>query len=396
MKTVHTSLAPRMKVAIIGQGCAGLASAYHLLQLHRKNDATVHIDMFDAFGIGSGATGVAAGLLHPFGVSGKLLWQGLPAYKKAAELVEESQSNAQDVFYHTKGLFRPARNDKQRRQFAENIGWNPREDLLHAHCLPFKKDTQDDTFREEGRISGFYIPHGIVINTKKYLEAVWNLCLRQAQESGSIVATHRKTITALEDLHDAYDAIIVATGAAIDEIEELRNILKLDLCQGYTVEISQNEGCHGSTKSLEHPQSILGNPYIAFHGHNRAIVGATQTHGISSLDAFNICKTGLNDTSEEAYQAASGLLTNARAVISDLDHWDIATVRSGVRALPTRTHQGSIPYAGKFRDNCWILAGLGARGLVYHAWLGMITASSIFFENDIISVEYPELTRWKE
>lgn len=368
-------------VAVVGAGVAGLASAYHLLNIYHKNDQTVHIDMFDAFGIGSGATGVAAGLLHPFGVSGKLLWQGRAAYAAAEELVQESQRVNPEIFARSMGIFRPAKNDKQRRQFAKHIGWTPSEELLYAHCI--SSSSSDD-------VSGFYIPEGIILDTKAYLNATWNLCAVQAREFGSDIQMYEKTITTLKDLEE-YDTVILATGAAINEIEELQGVLELDLCQGYTVEIHHNTS---EDPGLQE-RSILGNPYIAFQGPSRAIIGATQKHGISSAEAFRICATSENDTSEEALQAASTLMDNARAIMPELEDWKIAAVRSGVRGMPTRTPQGSIPYAGKVHDTCWLVAGLGARGLVYHAWLGKLTASCIFNGIDIISTEFPELVRWK-
>lgn len=380
--------APHMKVAILGQGCAGLASAYHLLQIHHGNKKTIHIDMYDAFGIGSGATGVAAGLIHPFGVSGKLLWQGFPAYTEAAKLVHEAQQDSQEVFSRSMGFFRPAAHEKQRRQFVKNIGWNPTRDLLDAYCV-----SSPAGGRLEENVSGFFIPNGLVIDTKLYLQAVWNLCKRHALEYGSVLDMHTRAITRLQDLEEhGYNAVIVATGAAIGEIEELKDVVQLDLCQGYTVEICSS-GTHEESRHCQ--QSILGNPYIAFQGSSRAIIGATQTHGISSSEAFRICETSSNDTSEEALHAASTLMQNARSILAELNDWNVTAVRSGVRGLPTRTHQGSIPYAGRVHDGCWILAGLGARGLVYHAWLARLTAISVFQGNDIISTEYPELARWK-
>ncbi len=68
--------------------------------------------------------------------------------------------------------------------------------------------------------------------------------------------------------------------------------------------------------------------------------------------------------------------------------------------MPTRTHQGSIPYAGRLPEdvqkNCWIIAGLGARGLVYHALLGELTSAAVLAnaDNETAFAEYAELTRW--
>lgn len=49
-----------MNIAIIGAGFSGLALAYFLLQ------SSAHVTLFDAVGIGGGASGIATGLLHPY------------------------------------------------------------------------------------------------------------------------------------------------------------------------------------------------------------------------------------------------------------------------------------------------------------------------------------------
>ena len=70
-------------------------------------------------------------------------------------------------------------------------------------------------------------------------------------------------------------------------------------------------------------------------------------------------------------------------------------VRSGVRALPPRTKEGALPLAGRLRTDrpWWVVAGLGARGLVYHAWLGKLVAAAILAEDDQLLPA--ELRRWQ-
>ena len=50
-----------MKIAIIGAGLSGLSVAWHL-SLHRQ----CAITLFDPQGIAGGASGIAAGLMHPY------------------------------------------------------------------------------------------------------------------------------------------------------------------------------------------------------------------------------------------------------------------------------------------------------------------------------------------
>ncbi len=43
---------------------------------------------------------------------------------------------------------------------------------------------------------------------------------------------------------------------------------------------------------------------------------------------------------------------------------------------------------------CWIVGGLGARGLVYHAWVGQLLAAAILQGSD--EQLPPELRRWQQ
>ena len=309
------------------------------------------------------------------------------ALRARARVSENADVDA--PFWRTTGLFRPAATDKQRRQFEKNIGWDPREDLIGVRC------TRNP--------DGFYIPEGIVMDTKRYLEALWSRCVSLTGEtaSGSTIALHQTRVNSLQDLR-GYDATVIAAGAAVQSIAELRGAAfagTLDLCQGYTVELVKEaeEGGEHQTHN-----SMLGQPYVAFQNKYKAVIGATQRHGVTFHEAFQILEHSLDDTSPEADAASDSLVRAARELVPALaDGWRVARVRSGVRAIPSRTHLGSIPYAGRLMgewDNCWIIAGLGARGLVYHALLGELTAGAVLggLGNDEAFEGYRELLRWMD
>ena len=76
--------------------------------------------------------------------------------------------------------------------------------------------------------------------------------------------------------------------------------------------------------------------------------------------------------------------------------WRVAGVRTGVRALPPRDQHGSVPLAGRVGDehNLWVVGGLGARGLVYHAWLGSLMARAVLSGDEAVLPE--QLRRWQK
>ena len=57
-------------------------------------------------------------------------------------------------------------------------------------------------------------------------------------------------------------------------------------------------------------------------------------------------------------------------------------IKWGVRALPPRTQLGALPLVGQVTESeraarTWVFAGLGARGLVYHALLAEELAHAV-------------------
>ena len=65
-----------------------------------------------------------------------------------------------------------------------------------------------------------------------------------------------------------------------------------------------------------------------------------------------------------------------------------------MRALPPKSEEGRLPICGKVDDKTWFLLGLGARGLLYHAYLAKDLAKAIVTNQEQILP--PEVLRWKE
>lgn len=72
-----------------------------------------------------------------------------------------------------------------------------------------------------------------------------------------------------------------------------------------------------------------------------------------------------------------------------------------MRALPPRTPHGSVPMVGRIKapdhtqqlPHTWVVGGLGARGLVYHGWLGAWVARAVIAGDE--GVLPPELLAWR-
>jgi hypothetical protein len=128
--------------------------------------------------------------------------------------------------------------------------------------------------------------------------------------------------------------------------------------------------------------SLLGSPYLASQGGQLLVVGATKQHDWTAQQALqelgrvispSILQQQCNSNKVEEQQdageaegkqpaaaaaaeaaevaaaaAAAELLVGAAAAWPAVSGWQIGSIRSGVRALPPRTQQGSVPLAGRW------------------------------------------------
>lgn len=133
--------------------------------------------------------------------------------------------------------------------------------------------------------------------------------------------------------------------------------------------------------------SILGSPYLASQGGQALVVGATKSYGWTAQQAFEELGRKVNphllhqqqqpeavhgdyhltgsvlllqqqqwqqlqqqqQPSQEAAEvsaAAAELLTGAAAVWPAILNWRVGGIRTGVRAIPPRTQQGTVPILG--------------------------------------------------
>jgi len=405
--------------AIVGAGFAGVALAWHLLS-RSSPDAPIHIDLYDSFGLGAGGSGAAAGLLHPYTPRGKVLWRGVEAFQDALRLVGAAEAavdaSTTPPFVWRHGLLRPARSAKQASDFKKHVPQDAAAaEVAGGRCIdPTEMESLVPGLQPNGLLdsgdrdsggslctsAGLLASQGLVVRPTAYLAALWQACTQMQQASqAKLIVQAVGSLDQLQAENGPYDAICVATGAAIDSIQQTQGLFSLDLCQGYTLDMQR--GNQGATFPHSAP-SLLGSPYIAMHGASRAVVGATQRHGASPGEAYaSLGPGGIVPPSSSAWTEAEHVLKPAAAHLwRPLEDWEVIGVKSGVRAIPTRTQHGSVPYAGRLPEgvtggeNWWLVCGLGARGLVYHAWLGRLVAAAIVEGSE--SGLPKEVLRWKK
>eukprot|EP00898_Chlorokybus_atmophyticus_P003870 jgi/Chlat1/4484/Chrsp29S04423 len=393
--STQISPAPPKRFAVIGAGFAGIAIAYHLLQ-HARTGVPVAVDLYDAVGIAGGASGVAGGLLHPYSPKGKLLWYGGEGFRAAKRLVaaaEEASIDQQQLAWRC-GILRPALNAKQALDFKKNAS-------AGARCL-----SGDEAVNLVLGLApppgnaALHIPEGIVLDPSRYLKGLWEACRIEAKRGppGSDARLRLESVSNLAALQcQGYTAIVVAAGAAAQQIAEVQALqLPLSFCRGRVLRLmapEQNEGEASNGCFPEDAPSIVGSTWIAAHGPYSMTVGATKEWGEAD--------TNPQVPEEEARAVSEQLLSKASDIFSPVSRWQLQQVNSGVRAMLPRTDLGSLPLARmlprrehEHGADAWVAVGLGARGLVHHAWLGEVVAAAVLARDEsLLPVELrrPEL-----
>jgi hypothetical protein len=300
--------------------------------------------------------------------------------------------------------------------------------------------------------AALHIPGGVTLHPQRYMAALWRACQRRAAQlpPGSYARLRLGRVASLAELERSrgrHDAVVLAAGAAVGSVAEVGPAsLGLDLCQGHSLELAaaaeeeEEAGEGGGGGGGGYPRgapSVLGPAYLASQGGEVLVVGATQRHGLSAAQAAAECGRAVADAAE-ARAAAAALLPAAAELWPAAARLPVLRVRwaarrapcaaagapllcagsgclplsmpaatplsarrSGVRALPPRSQLGSVPLAGRLppwlgnREGrpWWLLVGLGARGLVYHGWLGRQLAAAVLAGDE--GALDPELRRWQ-
>jgi glycine/D-amino acid oxidase-like deaminating enzyme len=316
-----------MKIAIIGAGFLGLAVAETLSHLQGHS-----IHVFDKKGPGGGASGIAAGLLHPFvGKKSTLNWNGFAAYQEAVKLLEVATiSLGQEVAKKT-GIFRPACTEEQRELFLK-------ASQTHPECI-FQTVSHPDLLD----LPGIFIPLGIQVNCPLYLEGLAKVC------SDKGVTFTIAEITSVQELTE-FDLTIFTLGSEFNTISDLE-YPPIHIVKGQLLELSYDGVL---------PCAISSQSYIAQVTQGVIVAGATYEHS---------WKTPLADLGS-CEEEIRGKVKQFSPTLAALP---LKSCKAGFRA-GARDRKPFIKQTG---PTTWCLGGLGSKGLLYHAWLAKLFASEV-------------------
>lgn len=318
-----------MRIAIIGAGFAGLSTAWYLLQ----QQSSVEVVVFDAKGIGGGASGIAAGLLHPYvGVEGRRSLFATEALQEAVALLALVQSQ-QEIPISTPGIMRQSTGEKQQALF-----------LSHGSIY------KDIELLEGNR---FWIHSGQTVDCPVYLSLLWK---RIEAHGGRLV---KQQIQDLKELND-FDQIIVAAGGGVPHILGL-DPLPISILKGQVLV------CEAPSSVTLPRSSLISKGYLAFlKGTRVCYVGSTYERSqVDEIPDPLFAKPDLFGKIEKFFPPVRSLVVlECKAALR--------TIRKG-HYFPILAKQG---------DRVWILTAMGSRGLLYHALLGKVLARAVI-HNDV-------------
>lgn len=321
-----------MKIAIIGGGFCGLALSWHLYEISSKLKKSIQLTLFDSHGIGSGASGIAAGLLHPFGgAHSKLNRMGREGMEATIELLAVASKSLGRPVATDKNILRLALTDEQKLDFANCAARFPDEVewLNEEQC--------HQLYPHLSQAPGIWIRGAQAIDSKLYLQGLWQAC--QEREA----TFQKKTIHSLNDLSD-FDEVVITTGAHFATFQETTKY-PLTIVKGQVLELMWPNDLPPIPFALNSHAYLIMN-----EKENTCLVGAT----------FERDYTTLAPDSEVAIRE---IMPKVTALIPALEDATILNCYAGVRAV-TPNH---LPLYDQMRKGLWILTGMGSKGLLYHA-----------------------------
>lgn len=321
-----------MRIAIIGAGFSGLSVAWHLLEQSKS----CRVVLFDPKGIGGGASGMAAGLLHPYvGEEGRrslLASEGLQATR---ELIAVAEKNLGRRIADRKGVIRLSMNEELTMQ-------------MHSHS------SQHGDVRHLGG-QRFLIELGMTVDCPGYLEGLWKGI---AERGGELILRKVGELSSME----GFDQTIVAAGSGVLRFPGIA----LPGCRETKGQVLV---CRASGAVELPDRSLIGRGYVALSSMpGVCYVGSTYERGEES-------------ESPNKERAREILFPKIRQFFPAVDQLEIMDCRASMRV----TRMGHyFPIATKIREGLYVLTAMGSRGLLYHAFLGRRVAEAVL-GGDVLS-----------
>lgn len=330
----------KRKIAVVGAGFAGLAVCWHLLQY-----PAIEVTLFDPAGIGGGASGVSTGLLHPF--PGRLAlrsWLSTQGMQASLELINSAEKALNHSVALRTGIFRIAVQPIQKKAFFQRAQEDPEALWI---------ENVQDKICGAIQAPGLWIPSGITVFSKLYLEGLWASCVVKG------ASFKKERIESLGQLSD-FDQSILAVGDKSMQFSE---------CSQFDIQLVKGQTLICQTQKTV-PSSLIGIGHMtATEYPNVCQIGSTYEHGYDNADPHP--------------EVANELLGKIALFYPEAATYEVMQIKAGIRIAPKTGYR---PLAVKIASTSWALTGLGSRGLLYHALFAKKMAEAVVFNSNSLSV----------
>lgn len=308
-----------MRIAIIGAGFAGLSIAWHF---HCAGISA--ITLFDKVGVGGGSSGMAAGLLHPYGgTRARLNPLGLEGMSATRKLLDVASKYFKAPVFIKSGLYRIPVHEEQFKEFR-----------ISAELYGFE-------WQKYMGQEALFIPDAITVDCPLYLNGLWSAC----REAGSQLKIQE--VASIEPITAQYDIAIIAAGA---------DSLLLDP----SLPLKKLKGQILVLPKLADIQTPFTTQAYVIPQEDTLIVGATFERVFTHEDP-------------DPGFTAKTLLSPLESLIPGIIDTTILSCRAGLRA----TTPDRLPLVKQLSEKVWVAAGLGSKGLLYHGLLGEKVVKSV-------------------
>eukprot|EP01031_Cornospumella_fuschlensis_P037770 gene37770-45885_t len=368
-----------MKVAIIGGGFGGLSVATKLA----KHCEIIRI--FDPLPPGSaGASSIAGGLMHPLAPRGNLVWKGLEGLEATLSSLKLLDNlGYKGIIRPNTGLIRPVykREDIDSWRKAAVATPDLVEELEHSDVPPIVSQGNK-------ALAYFRISKATVFNPPVYLHALWSYTRSLCSNSEWIF----ETVEDLSMLTKAYDRVVIAGGHGSPSLFRKAGSCATDLNVQYVRgRIYQYDNCFGEKQAIT--SALLSGEYVVpntdpENGQQVLYCGASHDH-LKESDALlsdYLTYTYRNKPMKSADVSVEDAKLQAKLLAiypSLIENHKILSESSGIRLVTKRSNLGRLPIVGQHPEQkqVFILSGLGARGLVYHALMADYLAEAVVTGN---------------
>lgn len=308
-----------MKIAVIGAGFCGLAACYYLADI-------ASVVLYDKQGIGAGASGITAGLIHPYvGPRAQVSWMAHEALAETTQLLKAASKAISSTVYDNRGILRPetaSMDFSKSKNFPDVTWWDAKTCQEHIpELLP---------------LPGLFIKSGLTVNCPRYIQGMWLACQQKQVTFQQAHIVHPSELS-------GFDFIVFTVGAGQNELKDVLHP-PVTLIKGQTLQLEWK-----NPSPL--PFAINAGVQLAQIEPSSVWAGATYERKWTTHEP--------DPKAEEEIRKKVALFSPVFSQLALKSIWTSFRAATGDKK----------PFIIHTAPNVYCLGGMGSKGLLYHAWM---------------------------